>query len=495
MTFSRAISRDRQLHAVWRPTLTGIGVALGVTLASASEARAALYQVDTGTAATSMTVANDGKCTLVEAVMHVNGKNNGVTYCSNLDTTSQEHRIELVQAANKPYSTNHFKITTLAITTNVRVSIKGFGGAVIDSSFGNNVYSAFVIGVKGGAANQASVFFDRVTLTNTVFSNGGRLIENYGTLQFYGSSFLNGDVSGSRHASGRGGAIYNAGLISFAENSLIKTNRAKKGGGVYNDAGLINELAVTITENYASQAGGGIYNTTSITSPVALQDNGVILTYGATITKNEAAAGGGVFNRGRVELYQSVLSQNKANGGASGEDCALGQQCDGIGGGALSMHTVNGPETRFNLSIDSDLSTNIATKVGGGVYSVGTVDLGGMTISGNEGTTGGFLYYVHSGDTTQSYCNIGASAPGGAYGPTSITGNKATLASGYSIVAGDNDGVVGNTPAPGASIVRCNFAGVDRVNLTASGNSPLTPPTATRCQPSIVDTTNSSCPQ
>jgi hypothetical protein len=495
MTFSTAISRDRQQHAAWRPTLIGVGVALGMTLASISEARAALYQVDTGTAATSMTVANDGKCTLVEAVMHVNGKNNGVTYCNNLDTQLQEHRIELVQAANKPYSTNHFKITKLAITTNVRVSIKGYGGAVIDSNFGNNIFSAFVIGVKGGAVNQATVFFDRVTLTNTALSNGGRLVENYGTLQFYGSSFLNGDVSGSRHASGRGGAIYNAGLISFAEGSVLKGNKAKKGGAIYNDAGLINELAVTITENSATQAGGGIYNTTSITSLVALEDNGVILTYGASITKNKAAAGGGVFNRGRVELYQSILSDNQAIGGSSGEDCALGQVCDGIGGGALSMHIVNGPETRFNLSVGSDLSRNTATGVGGAVYSVGTVDLGGMTSSSNRATNGAFLYYVHSGDTGQSYCNIGASAPDGAYGPTSITNNTATLASGYSIVAGDNDGVIGNTPAPGAPTVGCSFAGMDRVNLTASGNSPLTPANAPRCQPGIINTANSSCPQ
>jgi predicted outer membrane repeat protein len=197
-----------------------------------------------------------------------------------------------------------------------------------------------------------------------------------------------------------------------------------------------------------------------------------------------------VFNRGTVELYQSTLSGNSATGGNSDEKCALGQLCDGSGGGALSTHTAKGPQTRFNISLDADLSNNVAAALGGAIYSVGTVDVGGITVAGNKALNGGFLYYVHSGDSTQSYCNIRGDET---YGPMSITGNRATSAQGYSIVAGDNDGIVSGPP--GATPVRCNFAGVGTAYMTASQNYPLTPPIATRCQPDIVDTANSHCPQ
>jgi predicted outer membrane repeat protein len=483
MNTNKVVNRDAQRHTASRPILTGLGVALVATLASVAEARAATYQVDTSTAASSMTITNDGKCTLAEAVQLFNNPKSPITDCTDQAVGSTDHRVELLQAPNKPYASNHFKITSFTITTSTPISFAGYGGAVIDSSFGNNLFAAFVIGVSGKPATQASVFFNRVILTNSAGINGGRLIENYGTLSFFGVTFSNGDVSGSRHVSGRGGAIYNAGLIYSAENSLLTGNKAKRGGAIYNDAsGVINELFLTISGNTATMAGGGLYNV-----------SGTIITGGLHITGNKAVAGGGVFNRGKIEMYDGcVVSNNSASGTGSGENCALGQSCDGAGGGVLSMHALNAPETRFNLSIAADLSNNTAAGLGGAIYAVGVLDLGGMTINGNKALNGGAIYWVHPGDGTQAYCHI-AGDDGGVYGPTSITNNTATSAQGYSIVAGDSDGVASGTPGP--TPVRCNFAGRDRVHLTASGNSPLMPVNATRCQPSIVDTDNSSCPQ
>ena len=312
----RTATQERPPHPVRGPMLTALGLVLGLTLL-VSEARAATYRVYTNTAASSMTVnPNDGQCSLAEAVLHVNGQNENTTYCTNAAPGTLEHRIELLQSPNRPYATNHFQITSLTITTTTRVSISGFG-AFIDSSriAPAFVYSAFVIGARGAPPSQwPTVFFERVTLTNTSGSDGGRLVENFGTLQLYGVTITKGDVTGSHHTTGRGGGIFNAGTISVAQNSLITGNKARKGGGIFNDAGIINDLAVTISNNTATLAGGGIYNTS--TTPLNEDwTNGRIEAFGATIDGNSARAGGGVFNRGLFVLYQQFDNEKLHFGG------------------------------------------------------------------------------------------------------------------------------------------------------------------------------------
>ena len=459
MIASSSIVQERRRYHAYRPMVTSIGMALGLALVSASSARASTYRVYTASAASSMTLnAGDGVCSLAEAVQHAQG--NTIYNCTDFDPTSSEQRIELLESPNKPFATNHFKITTLnLLRQGIRIRIFGSGG-FIDSTA---TASAFVVPFKSIA------FFERVTLTNTAGSAGGRLIENYGDLGFYGVTLTKGDVTGAQHSTGRGGAIFNGntqgmfpGVISFAENSLITGNKAKKGGGVYNDAGLINELAVIISNNTATLAGGGIYNISS-TPPQTNWTNGRIVTVSATIQGNSARAGGGIFNRGLVEFTSSTVTGNfTTTTGSSGESCTGSASCDGLGGGVLSVHLATKSDTRFML-LGTSLSNNTASARGGAVYSSGVLELGGNAINGNKAPDGAALYIVPPTDGTQQYCNVFGD---GNSGSATINSNIAN-AGNYSIVSGGANGV--------ADFRTCTFGGLATPGqityVTATGNS------------------------
>lgn len=501
------VTQGRRRHTGYRPLLAGIGLALGLGLMSASQADASTYRVYTSSAASSMVLnAGDGFCSLAEAVEHAKG--NAIYGCTDFDSGSSEQRIELLESAGKPFATNHFKITSLTLNRQgIRIRIFGSGG-FIDSTSNT---SAFLIPFKSIG------FFERVTLTNTAGSAGGRLVENYGELGFYGVTFTKGDVTGPQHSTGRGGAIFNGNtqglfpaFISFAENSLITANKAKKGGGIYNDFGQINELFVTISGNSATGGGGGIYNNSGlITSssvtvssntaaagggiynvstepgPATPTTNGVILISTASVQGNSARAGGGVFNRGLTEFYDgSVVKGNfTTTTGTSGETCTFAASnntlpgvfasCDGSGGGILSVHINNGSVTRFELR-NSVLSNNTATAKGGAVFSVGVLEMGGNTINNNRAADGAAVYAVGPLDGSQQYCNF-YGGNGVNNNPFVLHCNKTTTSGvGYGIVAGGSQGMF-------KCILNNGF-------LTSGGNS------SPRCQTNAYNSESFPCP-
>lgn len=459
MIHSTLTDRHRRRLSAGRRTLTALGIATAFSLFI--PVQASTYRVYTSSTPAMSLNANDGYCSLAEAIQHVNG--NRVYGCQDFDPASTQHRIELLQSAGKPYGSYPYKVTTLTISSSKRVTIAGYG-AFIESTG----YSAFVI--KAGA----QAFFERLTLTNTAGIGGGRLLENYGTLQLYGVIIARGDVTGNHHATGRGGGIFNAGSIPFAQNIQIKDNKARKGGGIYNDAGNINGLSGTITGNSATQAGGGIFNVSTTPAPGPLT-NGIINDAYLTITGNSARAGGGIFNRGEIDLTSSWIMHNTANGSGSQESCTGSQNCDGSGGGVLNVH-LSGGATRFGLA-GGGISHNVASRRGGAVYNVGVLNLAGVDLSSNVAQDGAAIYVVSPTDGTGEYCNISGDN-GNTTGPTVINENRAT--NGYSIVAG----------GPLVQQRRCVFSGLRNRYVTASGNSG-----PNYCQPLTVDTENSRCPQ
>lgn len=472
------VTQSLRRHTGCRPRLAGIGFALGLALVSASQADAATYRVYTASAANSMTLnPNDGVCTLAEAVEHAKG--NAIYNCTDFAPGTSEQRIELLASPNLPLATNHFKITTLTLSRQgVRIRIFGSGG-FIDTVCPMTpcAASAFIIPFKSIA------FFERVTLTNTLGSAGGRLVENYGELGFYGATFTKGDVTGPQHSTGRGGAIFNGntqgifpGVITSAQNSVITGNKAKKGGGIYNDFGQINELSITLSTNSATggggglynhggyiniptvtvsgntaAAGGGIFNFSTAPGPELPETNGVIQISSANIQGNSARAGGGMFNRGVVKFLagSSIKGNFTTTTGSSGETCTFAASnntlpgvfasCDGSGGGILSVHANNGSPTRFELR-NSVLSDNRATAKGGALFSVGVLEVAGNTINNNRAADGAVVYAVGPLDGSQQYCNF--YGDGVNDNPFVMHCNKTTTPGvGYSLAAGGSSGM------------------------------------------------------
>jgi predicted outer membrane repeat protein len=100
-----------------------------------------------------------------------------------------------------------------------------------------------------------------------------------------------------------GGGVYSESDMTLG-GGLFSGNTAVYGGGLYNDD-VANVYGSTVQENQASTEGGGIFNDTAAT-----------LNLGASrVVYNNAPSGGGggIFNRGTVHLFGTLVRYNTLN--------------------------------------------------------------------------------------------------------------------------------------------------------------------------------------
>lgn len=211
------------------------------------------------------------------------------------------------------------------------------------------------------------------------------------------------DYSGSRSSFSAPG---NAVLAVSPAKTLILTITSS--GGIYSiDAGrsssstgrvLYVDADAKVTLEKVSLKGGYI----SEGAGAYVAANGTLtLKNGATISDNTASdSGGGVYSLGMVILSGATISGNKATSG------------DGGGVYVASGATF----TATSGTIGGSGSANTASSNGGGIYSAGTVTIGGATVSYNSATNSGGGIHVAGGTSTLS-------------GAT-ISGNKATSGNG-----------------------------------------------------------------
>ena len=98
--------------------IAGFGTLVAVMVAAERPALAAHYKVLTSSIAASSTNANDGYCSLAEAVESVN-TNTQYHECRYV-TAGGEDMITLLEAPGKPYASFHYVIGTLTLKRSVR---------------------------------------------------------------------------------------------------------------------------------------------------------------------------------------------------------------------------------------------------------------------------------------------------------------------------------------------------------------------------------------
>jgi predicted outer membrane repeat protein len=423
-------------------------------LAWSAPAQAAVYTVSTnglvGNGAMELN-DSDGYCSLAEAVDSVNKGSPQWDHCDDSSPGSGA-AIQFQEAAGEPFADNPFIIKSLLINDNVDVVLIG-GGAHIHSTGS----SGFVI------ADDASVELHGLTLTYTG-TTGGRLIFNSGELAIFSSTLKNGNVTPL--PSGLGGAIYNAstGVISYVGVDVsFVGNKAKRGGAIYNSSGRIDNLRGLIQGNSATMAGGGIYNlSTAFSGGIS---NGIIYANGATIMKNSAKAGGGVFNRGYFDMNGGSITLNNVSGTGSGETCTAGQSCDGAGGGVVSAPPSSTLAAGFLTSGGVTMAANTASGLGGAIYTAGQANLVSVKMIDNRARSGAAIYAVPQG--MSFYCDIRSAT---------FTNNAATVSGGYSIL----DGLA---LQPNTEFDQCRV-----ISSVGSGNTNL------RCDPNMLFP-DSACPE
>lgn len=326
------------------------------------------------------TVADDGECTLREAIIAANtdtasGATPGecaagsgadvigftvagtILLASDQTAISSDVSILGAGAVTLSGATLH----QVLIVTSGTVSLSGLAitaGATAPAGRGGGIE------ISGGA----------VTVTNATFSNngagllGGGIANNGGTVSVTNSTF-------STNNAGGGGGIYTVNGTLTVTNSTFSGGVAVTGGGIRSDGGTVTVTNSTFSGNTASNLGGAILNNT-----------GAVLTVtGSTLSGNTATlTGGAIENRGTADVVDSTISANTSpqGGGINSiigtltvTDSTISGNTADEGGGIATAGTM----TMSN----STISGNTGNVDGGGIFNEGTLTISNSTISGN----------------------------------------------------------------------------------------------------------------
>lgn len=329
---------------------------------------------------------------------------------------------------------------TLKISdTDIKNSTAYYGGAiaVLNSQsvqiLNDSTLTYNTAGHDGGAV-YAKELVNKITIADSEFSNnssgmstsaslGGAVFQLDGELVVSDSDFISNKAynSGKETSStGKGGAIYFAGLNSSFERSLFERNFAGTGAGIYNvtNASTMTVNNCTFTSNTARVSGGGIYNAateakksslnisnnTTFTGNLATTGSGggiynaaVLTISDSEISRSESKTdGGGIFSAGKVSLTSVIVSNNRSNNGDGGgmytttpasiTGSTFNDNWAYINGGGVQVG--NGASIK-----NSYFQGNSANGDGGGIYGGTGVTLANSVIAGNFAKKSGGGYY------------------------------------------------------------------------------------------------------
>ncbi len=239
--------------------------------------------------------------------------------------------------------------------------------------------------ITGGVTGQGGGIYADTDSTLTVTRSsvsGNRAVSDGGGIFSAGRvTISDSTVAGNGAASG--GGLYTAGEADLTE-TVIANNDAAFGGGV-NARGVLTISGGAIRSNDASDTGGGLYttgqadidgtmialNTAGTGGGIANRDGGSLVLTNATVSANEAAfSGGGISNRAMLDITDSAIVDN-----------TTGEFGSGAGLKNLNTGTV--------ILSGSSVTGNIASSLGGGIYSAGDLTADNLVITQNSGSGGG----------------------------------------------------------------------------------------------------------
>jgi CSLREA domain-containing protein len=273
------------------------------------------------------TPANDGQCTLREAILNANANDqSGSTDCA---TGSGSDAIRV------------------GVTGTVQLS-----GALPNLS--SNLQ------IEGPGADQFTVRRDTGG-DYRIFTVGSGSV-----VSISGITISGGNVPGSSSSSNGGGILNNVGTLTITSSAISGNSTGSNGGGIFNSRGNLTVTGSTISGNSAGQSGGGVYSNTSLTDPKVTITN-------STISGNSATSRGGVFNGdGLTVIEHSTITKNTAPSGG--------------GSGVASF----GDERNRTEVLSTIISENQGTDVDFTTSSTNTFDSNGYNLIGDGNATGAF---------------------------------------------------------------------------------------------------------
>ncbi len=238
-------------------------------------------------------VADDGLCSLREAIV-----------AANTDTPSGQQAGECAagNGADDVLLPSGTYVMSIAGTTD------GTGDFDIRSDLtieGEGPISTVIDG--GGLDRVFEVHGTEVRLTDLTVRNGNAF--EGGGIRTTGVLLLQ-TAAVERSLATTGGGIFNAGGALTVSASTISSNSASgEGGGVFNDAGSALKVTnSTISGNIAESSGGGI----------RYGDSGSVVLESTTLSNNRAANGGGIAGgTGSLTIVNTLVAANPVGGNCS----------------------------------------------------------------------------------------------------------------------------------------------------------------------------------
>ncbi|MDD2921421.1 MAG: choice-of-anchor Q domain-containing protein, partial [Anaerolineales bacterium] len=259
---------------------------------------APVYAVGIAVDSNADTVANDGACTLREAILNANLD----SQLGSTDCASGSGKDTITFAAN--YTITLVGSQLPAVTSVIIINGNGAANTIIEANAvpSTATYRVFELNYAG------DLTLDSLTVRNgqcigacaSAAGGGGGIYNGGGAL-----ALTNSALSGN--AAIYAGGIYTNGGSLTVTNSTFSGNADNGGGGaggIFNGGGIVTVTNSTFSANSANGSGGGINN------------NGDLTVTNSTFSDNSAILGGGIFNNGTLTMNNTILANS-----ASGADC------------------------------------------------------------------------------------------------------------------------------------------------------------------------------
>ena len=462
--FARLYARLAERPRGWRRQLrrrlavTMTGAALLLALAGMGAEFAARAETDNTITVVNgeVSIAPNGKCSLIEAINNANDTTDGVANKPGHSDCAAGNPggADVIQLpAGGLFNTNKvdnydYGYSALPIITS-KITVEGNGSTIARTG---NKDMRFITAVSYNED------IADLTLNNLTLKNGKNLYDNGGAIYAYqGTLTLNNCTITGNEAGGNGGGIFAFYTELTINKSNINDNKSYGGGGIYAGYESVTMIDSTLSGNDATgSAGGGAYFNTAILNITNVAVEG-----------NKAYSGSGLMiNYSQLMITDSVIFNNV------GEDYGYG--------GGLSLNDSTGTLNRVSITgneayegggiftyygtlsvVNSTLSGNAATS-GGGIYvERGTLSVVNSTLSGNEATDGGGLGVA--GTATMVNSTVSGNTAGASGGGVNVVDGTLTMQ--RSLVAG-------NTAPAGREVNRAaGTVTVDSHNLFGFGGN------------------------
>jgi CSLREA domain-containing protein len=433
--------------------ISSLAVVIGLIIAfgGAQPAAAAnLIQVNT----TSDVVANDGFCSLREAVIAANSNTPSGLLPGECAAGSATAVDEIALTGGQTYdltlvgsNENNAQTGDLDILNNphadvdVRIVALGDAKAIVRSVGLNDR----IIEIHG-----ATVEIENVTLRGGLIGdNGGGILNNGGALTLT-------NVTLRDNVAQVGGGLYNLNGTAVISNSAVEFNNgALGGGGIFNsgaEASLTVQGSALFLNQSSNGSGGGVYNS----------EGAALIAAGSEVSRNMAQQmGGGLLNSngGQMIITGSSVGSNAAVNSVGGgvlvtdENSHLliaGSELSGNG----ALHNSNGrggglmvQEGATAVVSKSEIVSNAAYAGGGVFVQEATLTFSDSVLAGNTAVVVGGLANINSATTLHTayvHANIADESAGGIYNNSQLTLTLTTLEENIAAEAGggiynDND--------------------------------------------------------